>query len=67
MFDVVANCITIRRFFVGNRIDMAKALQFGARGAKKGDLEPQPLNVMDTVRRCLKIGQISSQMVLDLT
>ena len=35
MFDVAANCIMNRRFFVDNRIDMAKAHAFGARGVVK--------------------------------
>ena len=32
LFDVVANCITVRGSFVGTREDMAEALAFGAQG-----------------------------------
>ena len=37
LFDVVANCITIRGSFVGTRHDMAEALAFGASGKVKAD------------------------------
>ena len=37
LFEVVANCITIRGSFVGNREDMAEALAFGAEGKVKAE------------------------------
>jgi hypothetical protein len=42
LFDVVANCITIRGSSVGNRRDMAEALAFAADGNVKVDIELQP-------------------------
>lgn len=43
-FSVVADCITVRGSFVGNRHDMAEALAFAARGQVKADIELQPLS-----------------------
>ena len=42
LFDVVANCITIRGSFVGTREDMAETLAFAAEGKVKADIELQP-------------------------
>jgi threonine dehydrogenase-like Zn-dependent dehydrogenase len=42
LFDVVANCITIRGSFVGTRQDMAEALAFAVGGKVKADIELQP-------------------------
>jgi propanol-preferring alcohol dehydrogenase len=39
LFDVVANCITIRGSFVGTREDMAEFLAFAADGGVKADIE----------------------------
>jgi propanol-preferring alcohol dehydrogenase len=47
LFDVVANCITIRGSFVGTREDMAEALDFAARGLVKADVELQPLSAIN--------------------
>ena len=44
LFDVVANCITIRGSFVGTRKDVAEALAFAAAGKVKADIELQPLS-----------------------
>jgi propanol-preferring alcohol dehydrogenase len=66
LFDVVANCITIRGSFVGSRSDMAEALDFGARGAVKADIELQPLSAINTVLQRLQHGQVPSRVVLDL-
>ncbi len=49
LFEVVANCITIRGSFVGNREDMAKALAFAAAGKVKADIELQPLTAINEV------------------
>jgi D-arabinose 1-dehydrogenase-like Zn-dependent alcohol dehydrogenase len=35
LFDGVADCITLRGAFVGNREDMVESLAFGARGQVK--------------------------------
>ena len=39
LFDVVANCVTVRGSFVGTREDMAECLQFAAEGRVKADIE----------------------------
>lgn len=49
LFDVVANCITIRGSFVGTRQDMAEALSFAAEGKVKADIELQPLSSINQV------------------
>jgi hypothetical protein len=42
LFDVVANCITLRGSFVGTRQDMAEALSFAIGGKVKADIELRP-------------------------
>jgi propanol-preferring alcohol dehydrogenase len=54
LFDVVANCITIRGSFVGNREDMAETLAFAAEGRVTADIE-------------LKEGHVAGRVVLDFT
>jgi propanol-preferring alcohol dehydrogenase len=44
LFDVAANCITIRGSFVRMRRDMAEALVFARQGKVKADFEVQPLS-----------------------
>ncbi|MEO7336551.1 MAG: alcohol dehydrogenase AdhP [Caldimonas sp.] len=65
LFDVVANCITIRGSFVGNRHDMAEALQFAAEGKVKADIELQPLSAINKVFERLAQGEVPSRVVLD--
>jgi propanol-preferring alcohol dehydrogenase len=65
LFDVVANCITIRGSFVGNRRDMAEALDFGSRGLVKADIELQPLSNINAVFERLAHGDVPSRVVLD--
>ncbi|MEY2689650.1 MAG: hypothetical protein RL375_3849 [Pseudomonadota bacterium] len=65
LFDVVANCITIRGSFVGTRADMAEALAFGAAGKVKADIELQPLSAINEVLRRLAHGEVPSRVVLD--
>jgi propanol-preferring alcohol dehydrogenase len=67
LFDVVANCITIRGSFVGNRIDMAEALAFAAKGQVKADIELQPLSAINEVIERLKKGEVPSRVVIDFT
>ena len=43
LFDVVANCITIRGSFVGTRQDMAETLAFATAGKVKANIELQAL------------------------
>jgi propanol-preferring alcohol dehydrogenase len=67
LFDVVANCITIRGSFVGNREDMAEALDFAARGKVKADIELQPLSAINEVFDRLKHGDVAARVVLEFT
>jgi len=65
LFDVVANCITIRGSFVGTRADMAEALAFGAEGKVKADIELQPLSAINSVFDRLGRGDAPSRVVID--
>jgi propanol-preferring alcohol dehydrogenase len=65
LFDVVANCITIRGSFVGNRKDMAEALDFAARGEVTADIELQPLTAINDVFTRLATGKVAGRVVLD--
>jgi len=65
LFDVVANCITIRGSFVGTRSDMAEALAFAAAGKIKADIELQPLAAINRVFDRLEHGNVASRVVLE--
>jgi propanol-preferring alcohol dehydrogenase len=65
LFDVVANCITIRGSFVGTRSDMAEALAFGASGKVKADIEPQPLSAINSVFDRLLHADVAARVVID--
>jgi propanol-preferring alcohol dehydrogenase len=65
LFDVVANCITIRGSFVGTREDMAEALAFAADGKVKADIEVQPLSAINKVFDRLEHGDVPSRVVLE--
>jgi propanol-preferring alcohol dehydrogenase len=65
LFDVVANCLTIRGSFVGTRQDMAEALAFAAEGKVKADIELQPLSSINQVFERLQHGDVASRVVLD--
>jgi propanol-preferring alcohol dehydrogenase len=67
LFDVVANCITIRGSFVGTRQDMAEALAFAASGKVKADIELQPLSSINKVFDRLEHGEVASRVVLEFT
>ena len=54
LFDVVANCITVRGSFVGNRQDMVEALAFAVEGKVKADIELQPLSAINEILKRLK-------------
>ncbi len=64
LFDVVANCITIRGSFVGTRQDMVEALAFAAAGKVKADIELQPLSQINEVLARLAHGDVPSRVVL---
>ena len=65
LFDVVANCITIRGSFVGTRGDMAEALAFAAAGKVKADVELQPLSAINSVFERLEHGDVAARVVID--
>jgi len=65
LFDVVANCITIRGSFVGTREDMAEALAFAAEGKVKADIESQPLSAINDIFNRLEHGKVAGRVVLD--
>jgi propanol-preferring alcohol dehydrogenase len=65
LFDVVANCITVRGSFVGTRQDMAECLAFAADGKVKADIELQPLSSINDVFERLAHGDVPSRVVLD--
>jgi propanol-preferring alcohol dehydrogenase len=64
LFNVVADCISIRGSFVGNREDLAEALSFAAEGKVKADIELQPLSAINTVFKRLEAGDVSARVVL---
>ena len=65
LFDIVANCVTIRGSFVGTRQDMAEALAFGAESKVKADIELQPLSAINTIFDRLKKGDVPARVVLE--
>jgi alcohol dehydrogenase, propanol-preferring len=67
LFDVVANCITVRGSFVGNRRDMAEALALAAAGKVKAGIELQPLSAINDVFARLTRGEVPSRVVLDFS
>jgi alcohol dehydrogenase, propanol-preferring len=67
LFDVVANCITIRGSFVGTREDMAETLAFAADGKVKADIELQPLTAINDVFDRLEHGKVAGRVVLDFS
>jgi propanol-preferring alcohol dehydrogenase len=64
LFDVVANCISIRGSFVGNREDLAESLSFAVEGKVKADIELQPLSAINEVFRRLQQGDVPARVVL---
>jgi propanol-preferring alcohol dehydrogenase len=65
LFDVVANCITVRGSFVGSRQDMTEALAFAAAGKVKADVELQPLSAINEVLERLEHGGVASRIVIE--
>jgi propanol-preferring alcohol dehydrogenase len=65
LFDVVANCITVRGSFVGTRQDMAECLAFAADGKVRADIELQPLASINDIFARLAHGDVPSRVVLD--
>jgi len=65
LFDVVANCITIRGSFVGNREDMAETLAFAAEGKVKADIELEPLSAINSIFDRLEHDKVAGRVVID--
>ena len=65
LYDVVANCITVRGSFVGNCEDMAECLDFAAKGKVKADIELQPLSSINKIFDRLDQGKVAGRVVLD--
>ncbi|MGA3089667.1 MAG: zinc-binding dehydrogenase [Terriglobales bacterium] len=65
LFDVVANCITIRGSFVGTREDMAEALDFAVQGNVKADIKLQPLSAINDIFKRLAHGDVAARVVFD--
>jgi D-arabinose 1-dehydrogenase-like Zn-dependent alcohol dehydrogenase len=66
LFDVVANCITIRGSFTGTRQDMVEALDFAVGGRVKLILNCQPFHRL-IMSRTAQHGDVASRIVLDFT
>jgi propanol-preferring alcohol dehydrogenase len=64
LFDMVADCISIRGSFVGNREDLAQALSFAAEGKVKADIELQPLSAINQIFGRLEHGDVPARVVL---
>jgi propanol-preferring alcohol dehydrogenase len=65
LFDVVANCITVRGSFVGTREDMAETLAFATEGKIQADIELQPLSAINEIFDRLKHGKVAGRIVID--
>jgi propanol-preferring alcohol dehydrogenase len=65
IFELVANCVTVRGSFVGTRKDMAECLDFAVTGKVKADIELQPLSSINKVFDRLQHGDVPSRVVLD--
>ncbi len=65
LFDVVANCITIRGSFVGNREDMVETLAIADEGKVRADVELEPLTSINGIFDRLKTGRITGRAVLE--
>jgi propanol-preferring alcohol dehydrogenase len=67
LFDVVANCVTIRGSFVGNREDMAETLAIADEGKVRADIELEPLASINSIFERLEHGKVAGRVVLDFT
>ena len=67
LFNVVADCITIRGSFVGTRQDMNEAFAFAAESKVKADIQLQPLSAINQVLDQLGHGDVAARIVLGFT
>ncbi len=61
----MADCITVRGSFVGNRQDMAEALALAADGKVRADIELQPLSAINDVFERLQNGEVPARVVIE--
>jgi propanol-preferring alcohol dehydrogenase len=65
LFDVVANCISIRGSFVGNREDMAETLAIADEGKVRADIGLEPLASINAIFDRLEHGKVAGRAVLE--
>jgi propanol-preferring alcohol dehydrogenase len=65
LFNVVADCVTVRGSFVGTRQDMAETLDFAVRGKVKADVELQPLSQINSIFTRLEHGDVAARVVIE--
>jgi propanol-preferring alcohol dehydrogenase len=66
IMDVVLKRITLRGSIVGNRQDLAEALDFAADGRVRASIHRTSLESINDVFRDLKGGRVEGRMVLDI-
>ncbi|MFB6275712.1 MAG: alcohol dehydrogenase AdhP [Halothece sp.] len=66
IFDVILKGIDIQGSIVGTRSDLREALEFGAEGQVKANIETQPLDEVNTVMERLKNGNVNGRVVLTM-
>jgi alcohol dehydrogenase, propanol-preferring len=66
IMDVVLKRITLRGSIVGNRQDLAEALDFAADGRVRASIHRTSLESINDVFRDLKVGRVEGRMVLDI-
>lgn len=67
IFDVVLKRITLRGSIVGNRQDLAEAVDMAAYGKVQAMVEPYPLSQINVVFDRLREGGIEGRAVLDMS
>jgi propanol-preferring alcohol dehydrogenase len=67
IFDVVLKRITLRGSIVGNRQDLAEAIDMAAYGKVQAMVEPYPLSQVNVVLDRLRVGGIEGRAVLDMS
>lgn len=66
IFDVVLKRITIRGSIVGNRKDLAEAIEFAAEGKVKAHVNKTSLDNINQVFSDLESGRVDGRMVLEM-
>lgn len=66
IFDVVLKRITIRGSIVGNRKDLAEAIEFAAEGKVKAHVNKTSLDNINQVFSDLESGRVDGRMILEM-